>query len=51
LEEQKRLYTAGESLVKPAAVKIARIMHSDAVASKLAMIPLPNKTGHPRTLI
>jgi len=38
-------------LVKPAAVKIARIMHSDAVASKLAMIPLPNKTGNKLLLL
>jgi len=43
-------YTAGESLVKPAAVKIARIMHSDAVANKLAMIQLSNNTGHARIL-
>jgi len=31
-------YTAGESLVKPAAVKITRIMWSYAVANKLAMV-------------
>jgi len=30
--------TAGESLVKPAAVKIAGIMCSDAVANKLAAV-------------
>jgi len=31
-------YTAGESLVKPADVKIARMMCSYAVANKLAMV-------------
>jgi len=34
----KALYTAVESLVKPAAVKIARMMCSDAVVNELAMI-------------
>jgi len=43
-------YTAGESLAKPAAVKIGKIMHNDAVTNKLAMIPLSNNTGHPRVL-
>jgi len=43
-------YTAGDSLAKPAAVKIAKIMHNDAVANKLAMVSLSNNTGHPRIL-
>jgi len=34
----KAPYTAGESLIKPSVVKIARIMCSDAVASKLALV-------------
>jgi len=33
----KAPYTAGESLVKPAAMKIARIMCSDAAAQGCAM--------------
>jgi len=32
----KAPYTAGKSLVKPASVKIARIMCSDAVAQRCA---------------
>ena len=35
----KAPHTAGENLIKPAAVKIARIMCGDAVAKKLAMFP------------
>jgi len=38
----KALYTSGERLVKSSAVKIARIMCSDAVANKLAMVRLWN---------
>ena len=33
-------YTAGESLVKPSAMEIARIMCSDVVTNKLAMVVL-----------
>jgi len=40
----KAPYAAGESLVKPAAVKIARIMCSDAIANKLHMVLLSNNT-------
>ena len=40
----KAAHTAGENLVKPAAVEMARIMCGDAVANKLAMIPLSNNT-------
>ena len=35
-------HTAGENLIKPAAVEMARILCDDAVANKLAMIPLSN---------
>jgi len=40
----KALYI-GESLVKPAAVKIARIRFSAAIAKKLAMVLLSNNTS------
>ena len=40
----KAPYTAGESLIKPAAVKIARITCSDVVGNKLAMVLLSNNT-------
>ena len=33
-----------ENFVKPAAVEMARIMCGDAVANKLAMVPLSNDT-------
>ena len=36
----KAPHTAGESLIKPAAVEIARIMCGDAVPKTLAMVPL-----------
>ena len=36
--------TSGESLIKPAAVEIARIMCGDAVAKKLFMVPLSKDT-------
>jgi len=38
------LYTAGESLVRTAAVKIAMIMCGDAVANKLGIFLLSNHT-------
>ena len=37
-------HTAGENLVKPAAVEMAWIMCGDAVTNKLAMVPLSNNT-------
>ena len=37
-------HTAGENLIKPAGVETARIMCGDAVANKLAMVPLSNDT-------
>jgi len=37
-KSKSALYAAGESLVKSRAVKIARIMCSDAVANRLAMV-------------
>ena len=40
----KAAHTAGENLVKPAAVEMAKLMCGDAVASKLAMVPLSNNT-------
>jgi len=40
----KAPFAVGESLVKPAPVKIARIMCNDAAANKLAVVPLSNKT-------
>ena len=40
----KAAHTAGENLVKPAAVETARIMCGNAVANKLAMVPLTNNT-------
>ena len=38
----KAPYTAGENFIKPASVKMARIMCGDAVANKLEMVPLLN---------
>ena len=35
---------AGENLIKPASVEMARIMCGDAVANKLEMVPLSNDT-------
>jgi len=40
----KASYAAGESLVTPAAVKIAMTMSSDAVADKLAMVFLGDES-------
>ena len=45
----KAAHTAGENLVKPAAVEMAKLVCGDAVASKLAMVPLSNNT-HPRNI-
>jgi len=50
--KEKAPYTAEESLVKPAAVTVARIMGSDAVANELAMVPLSNNTvKHERNFV
>ena len=38
------LHTAGASVIKPAAMEIARTMCVDAVASKLAIVPLSKDT-------
>jgi len=43
-EKGKVLYTSGESLVIPAAMQIAWKMCDDAVANKLATVPLSNNT-------
>ena len=40
----KALHTGGENLIKSAAVETARIMCGDAVAKKLAMVPLSKNT-------
>jgi hypothetical protein len=40
----KASHTIGEKLIKPAALKMARIMCGDTVANKLAMVPLSNDT-------
>ena len=40
--------TAGENLIKPAAVEMAKIMCGDVVANNLAMVPLPNNTAKRR---
>nr|XP_039250834.1 zinc finger BED domain-containing protein 5-like [Styela clava] len=40
----KALHTTGEKLVKPAAVEMARIMCGEAIANKLAMVPLSDNT-------
>ena len=40
----KAPHTAGENLIKPASVEMARIMCGDAVANKLEMVPLSNDT-------
>ena len=40
----KAPHTAGENLIKPASVEMARIMCGDAVANKLKMVPLSNDT-------
>ena len=44
IAKSKAPHTVGERLVKPAAVKVARIMYDGAVANKLAMVPLSNNT-------
>ena len=41
---EKARHKAGENLIKPAAVEMAKILCSDAVADKLAMVPLSNGT-------
>ena len=40
----KAPHTAGENLIKPGSVEMARIMYGDAVANKLEMVPLSNDT-------
>ena len=40
----KAPHTAGENLIKPASVEMARIMCGDAVANKLEMVSLSNHT-------
>ena len=40
----KAPHTTGERLVKPAAIEMARIMCGEAVANKLAMVPLSDNT-------
>ena len=40
----KTPHTAGENLIKPASVEMARIMCGDAVANILEMVPLSNDT-------
>ena len=40
----KAPHTAGENLIKPASVEMARIMCGDAVANKLEMVPLSKDT-------
>ena len=44
IAQEKAPHTAGENLIKPAAVEMARILCGDVVANKLAMIPLSNDT-------
>ena len=44
IAREKAPHTAGENLIKPAAVEMARILCGDVVANKLAMIPLSNDT-------
>ena len=41
---EKAPHTAGENLIKPAAVEMARILCGDAVANKLVIVPLSNDT-------
>ena len=41
---EKAPHTAVENYIKPAAVEMARILCGDAVANKLAMVPLSNDT-------
>ena len=40
----KAAHTAGERLIMPAAVEMARIMCGEAVANKLAMVPLSDNS-------
>ena len=44
IAQEKAPRTAGENLIKPAAVERARILCGDAVANKLAMVFLSNDT-------
>ena len=44
IAQEKAPHTAGENLIKPAAVEMATILCGDAVANKLAMVPLTNNT-------
>ena len=41
---EKAPHTAGENLIKPVAVEMARILCGDAVPNNLAMVPLSNDT-------
>ena len=41
---EKAPHTAVENFIKPATVEMARILCGDAVANKLAMVPLSNDT-------
>ena len=41
---EKAPHTAVENFIKPAAVEMARILCGDAIANKLAMVPLSNDT-------
>ena len=44
ISRAKAPHTAGENLIKPAAVEMSRILCGDAVASNLALAPSPNDT-------
>ena len=44
IAREKAPYTAGENLIKPPSVKMARILCGDVVANKLAVVPLSNNT-------
>ena len=44
IAREKASHSAGQNLIKPAAVEMTRILCGDAVANKLAMVPLSSDT-------
>ena len=44
IAREKVPHTAGENLINPKAVEMARILCGDAIANKLAMVSLSNNT-------
>ena len=44
ITKDKKLHTIGETLIKPAAVSISKIMHGDKIADEVEQIPLSADT-------